>query len=110
MLAGDTVPCAGLDELCAGADVLVHTVVRRDLIEPIGLARLTDVLDYHSTVEDAAETAARAGVGTLVLTHLVPAPPPDAEHEWADAAPAPHFAGTVVVARDLLTLEVGPSD
>ena len=39
VLAGDTVPCAGLDELCTGADVLVHTVIRRDLIEPIGLPR-----------------------------------------------------------------------
>ena len=72
VIAGDTVPCPGLDELCAGADMLVHTVIRRDLIAPIGLPRLTDVLDYHSSVEDAAQTAARAGVGTLVLTHLVP--------------------------------------
>ncbi len=109
VLAGDTVPCAGLDELCAGADMLVHTVVRRDLIEPLGLARLTDVLDYHSTVEDAARTAARNNVSTLVLTHLVPAPRPEdeAEHEWAERARA-HFGGTVVVARDLLTLEVVP--
>ena len=106
VIAGDTVPCAGLDELCAGADVLVHTVVRRDLIEPIGLPRLTDVLDYHSTVEDAAQTAARNGVGTLVLTHLVPAPQPEAEHEWIARAGA-HFDGTVVVARDLLALDVG---
>ena len=98
-----------MDELCAGADVLVHTVVRRDLIEPLGLARLTDVLDYHSAVEDAAETAARNGVGTLVLTHLVPAPQPDAEHEWAERARA-RFDGTVVVARDLLALEVGPPE
>ena len=82
VIAGDTVPCAGLDELCAGADMLVHTVVRRDLLEPIELPRLNDVLDYHSTVEDAARTAARGGVGTLVLTHLVPAPRPEAEQEW----------------------------
>ena len=41
VIAGDTVPCDGLDELCAGADMLVHTVVRPDLIEPIGLPRLT---------------------------------------------------------------------
>ena len=106
VIAGDTVPCAGLDELCAGADVLVHTVVRRDLIEPIGLPRLTDVLDYHSTVEDAAKTAARNGVGTLALTHLVPAPQPDKEHEWVARAGA-HFDGAVVVARDLLALDVG---
>ncbi len=106
VIAGDTVPCAGLDQLAAGADVLVHTVVRRDLIEAIGLPRLLDVLDYHSSVEDAARTAARGGVGTLVLTHLVPAPAPGTEQEWIDLAAA-HFDGTVVLAEDLLTLEVG---
>jgi ribonuclease Z len=107
VIAGDTVPCAGLDELCSGADMLVHTVVRRDLIEMIGLPRLTDVLDYHSSVPDAAQTAARNGVGTLVLTHLVPAPAPGAEQEWIDQAAA-HFSGRVVVASDLLTLDLAP--
>ncbi len=106
VIAGDTVPCEGLDELCAGADMLVHTVVRPDLIEPIGLPRLLDVLDYHSSVEDAARTAARNGVGTLVLTHLVPAPQPGTETEWIALASA-HFDGPVVLARDLLTLDVG---
>jgi ribonuclease Z len=105
VIAGDTVPCAGLDELCAGADMLVHTVVRRDLIEQFGLPRLTDVLDYHSSVPDAAQTAARAGIGSLVLTHLVPAPAPGTEQEWLDQAQA-HFQGEVVLAADLLTLDV----
>jgi ribonuclease Z len=105
VIAGDTVPCAGLDELCAGTDVLVHTVVRPDLIEPIGLPRLTDVLDYHSSVADAAQTAARGAVRTLVLTHLVPAPVAGTEQGWLDQAVA-HFPGEVLVARDLLTLDV----
>ena len=105
VIAGDTLPCAGLDELCAGATVLVHTVIRRDLLEPLGLPRLTDVLDYHSSVEDAARTAARNGVGTLLLTHLVPAPQAGAEQEWVALA-AEHFSGHVVVARDLLSLDV----
>ena len=106
VIAGDTVPCPGLDELCAGAGVLVHTVIRRDLLEPLHVPRLDDVIDYHSTVEDAAKTAARSGVGTLVLTHLVPAPRPEADQEWADRARA-HFGGAVVVARDLVTVDVG---
>ena len=108
VIAGDTVPCPGLDELCAGADMLVHTVVRRDLIEPLGLARLTDVLDYHSSVEDAARTAARNDVGTLLLTHPVPAPRPGSEDEWVALANE-HFGGRVVVAQDLLSLEVARS-
>jgi ribonuclease Z len=105
VIAGDTVPCAGLDRLCAGADVLVHTVVRPDLIEQIGLPRLNDVLGYHSSVSDAAKTAARAGVRTLVLTHLVPAPAPGTEHEWLQHA-TPHFAGQVKLAVDLLREDV----
>ena len=105
VIAGDTVPCQGLDGLCAKADVLVHTVVRQDLIELIGIPRLTDVVDYHSSVADAAQTAARNGVRTLVLNHLVPSPAPGTEHECLKLASV-HFDGEVVLASDLLTLDV----
>jgi len=103
--AGDTVPCAGLEALVEGADVYVQTVVRPDLITPLGVPRLTDVCDYHSSVEQAARTAAAGGVGTLVLTHLVPAPAPGTEGEWADLARA-HFDGRILVAADLDAVEV----
>lgn len=104
-IAGDTVPCAGLDQLCAGADVYVQTVIRRSLVEAIPVPRLQDILDYHSSIQDAAATAARAGVGTLVLTHLVPAPWPGTEPEWAAEANEA-FDGTVVVAADLDEVEL----
>jgi len=108
VIAGDTVPCEGLDRLCAGADALVHTVVRRDQIEALGVPRLVDVLDYHSSVPDAARTAARNGVGTLVLTHMVPPVQPGAEQEWIDQA-QDEFGGTVVLSEDLTSVEVGPA-
>ena len=105
-IAGDTVPCEGLDRLVGGVGVYVQTTVRRDQIEAIGIPRMVDVLDYHSTIEQAAQTATRNGVRTLVLTHLVPPPPPDSpgEAEWAALA-AESFDGEVVVARDLTTIE-----
>jgi ribonuclease Z len=106
VLAGDTVPCAGLDALCAGADALVCTVVREDLIHALGMPRLVDVCDYHSTVEQAADTAARAQVGTLVLTHCVPPLAPGAEEEWRALAAA-HFDGEIVVAADLDVVRIG---
>jgi ribonuclease Z len=106
VIAGDTVPCATLDALCAGADALVITAIRRDLLEPIPLPRLQDILDYHSSVEDAAQTAARAGVGTLVLTHYVPAPDPAAYDEWRAIAAA-HFNGRIELGDDLHVVRVG---
>jgi ribonuclease Z len=85
--------------------VYVQTVIRRSLVQAIPAPRLQDVLHYHSSIEDAATTAARAGVSTLVLTHLVPSPWPGTEEEWADEARA-IFAGVVVVASDLTELEL----
>lgn len=76
VVAGDSVPCAGLDALTAGADAMVHTVIRKDLVQLVPNQRLRDILDYHSSVEQAANTAARAGVRTLILTHYVHPWPP----------------------------------
>lgn len=106
VLAGDTIPCAGLDALCAGADALVITAIRKDLIAGCGIKRLEDVLDYHSSVEQAAQTAERAGVSTLILTHYVPAIAPGGEDEWRERAAA-HFSGKVVLGDDLLEFPVG---
>lgn len=106
VIAGDTVPCAGLDDLCDGADAVVCTVIRDDLVRAVGVPRLVDVCDYHSTVEQAADTAKRAGVRTLVLTHCVPPIVPGTEDEWRARASAV-FDGEVVVASDLDQVLVG---
>ena len=105
-LAGDTVPCAGLDELCRDADLYVQTVIRKDLLSMVPNPRLQDILDYHSSVEQAAQTAARAGVKQLVLTHFVPPLQPGQEDDWRALA-AQHFDGEVVVGPDLTTAKAG---
>ena len=105
VLAGDTVPCEGLDRLCAGADMYVQTVLRRSLVEQIPMQRFLDTMDYHSSTHQTGQTAARASVGKVVLTHMVPAPFPGTEHEWiAEVAEA--YDGPVVIAEDLLVLDV----
>ena len=106
VLAGDTVPCAGLDELAKGANALVHTVIRADLVQQMPVQRIRDILDYHSSVEQAAGTAARAGVGTLVLTHYVPPLVPGQEDQWRAQA-ATEFSGPVEIGDDLLRVSVG---
>jgi ribonuclease Z len=105
VLAGDTVPCATLDRLSAGADALVHTAIRKDLLADVPIQRLRDVCDYHSSVEEAAATAARADVGTLVLTHYVPALVPGEEAVWRKLAET-GFGGRVELGDDLHRVEV----
>ena len=103
VLAGDTVPCAGLDGLCQGADMYVQTVLRDDLVRMVPMRRFIDTIDYHSTVTQAAQTAARGGVGTLVLTHQIPTPAIGAADEWIAAARA-HFDGHIVFGEDLASI------
>ncbi len=105
VLAGDSIPCATLDALCLGATAYVQTVIREDLVKLVPSQRLQDILDYHSTIEQAAETATRAGVETLILTHYVPGIAPGAEDEWRAIAAA-HFSGTIVLGDDLTAVEL----
>lgn len=104
VIAGDGVPCASLDELLVGASAYVQTVIREDLVKLVPVARLQDIMDYHSTVGQAAQTAQRAGVKALVMTHYVPAPAPGSEQEWR--ALASGFEGLVVMGDDLTSLDL----
>ncbi len=105
VLAGDTVPCASLDELARGAKALVHTAIRKDLVEQMPAQRIRDILDYHSSVEQAAATANRARVDILVLTHYVPPLIPGQEDQWRALAAA-EFGGRVELGSDLLRVPV----
>jgi len=110
VIAGDGVPCAGLDELVAGATGYVQTVLRDDLVRLVPVPRFQDILDYHSTVAQAADTARRAGVAVLILTHYIPGLAAGTEDEWRRQAAG--FPGQVVLGDDLTsidldTLEVG---
>jgi ribonuclease Z len=104
-LVGDTIPCDGVDDLAAGADAYVQTVIRRDLVEQAPNEMLHDILDYHSSVVDAARAAARCGVKRLVLTHMVPAPTPEQYPDWVARA-ADHFDGEIVIGDDLTTVTI----
>ena len=66
---------------------------------------MQDILDYHSGVVEAAQTAARVGAVRLALTHMVPAPPPEQYPEWIARA-REHFDGEVVIGDDLTTISV----
>ncbi len=104
-VVGDTLPCDGVDELAAEADCYVQTVIRRDLVAAIAHPMLQDILDYHSGVIEAAQTAGRVGAKRLVMTHMVPAPAPEQYPEWVARA-AEHFDGEIIIGDDLTTVTV----
>jgi ribonuclease Z len=105
VLAGDTLPCEGLDELCRGADLYVQTVLRDDLVRMVPMQRFVDTIDYHSTVAQAAQTAARCAVGTLLLTHQIPTPMTGADDEWIAAA-REHYDGEIIFGEDLTSISL----
>lgn len=105
--AGDTVPCLSLDALAAGAGALVHTVIRKDLIELLPQQRIRDICDYHSSVQEAAATATRAGVGILILTHYVPGIAAGTEDDWRALA-ASVFDRQIELGDDLHRVQVHP--
>ncbi|WP_375484173.1 ribonuclease Z [uncultured Mycobacterium sp.] len=107
VLAGDTVPCDSLDELARDADALVHTVIRKDIVNLLPQQRIKDICDYHSSVQEAAATATRAGVSTLILTHYVPGIAPGQEEQWRTLAAA-EFDGRIELGDDLHRVEIPP--
>lgn len=83
----------------------MHTAIRKDVITEIPIQRLTDVLDYHSSPEEAGQTAQRAGMDTLVLTHYLPAFPSGGGDDWRALA-AEHFDGVIELGDDVHRVEV----
>ena len=60
------------------------------------------LMEGHTSAEDAGRIAAKAQVGTLVLSHLLPGDQPEVTDEIWRAEAARHFDGPIVVGRDLM--------
>jgi ribonuclease BN (tRNA processing enzyme) len=110
VISGDTRPSPALVALARGADVLVHEVMHLPSIEaliasePNATTLREHLLASHTTTEQVGRLATEAGVRTLVLSHFVPGGHPFLEDRvWHDAV-RPHFAGELVVGRDLMEL------
>jgi ribonuclease BN (tRNA processing enzyme) len=105
VFSGDTAASDALVTLARGADVLVHEALYVPGAPGApGSALRKHIMDSHTSVEDAGRIAARAGVKTLVLSHLVPAEnPPVSDEQWLAGARRT-FSGRIVVGHDLLEL------
>jgi ribonuclease BN (tRNA processing enzyme) len=72
--------------------------------EPHATTLREHLLASHTTCEQVGKIATEAGVKTLVLSHFVPGGYPFITDEvWAEAV-RPHFAGRLVVGRDLMEI------
>lgn len=110
VISGDTRPSDGLVALARGADVLVHEVMYLPALEaliasePNATTLREHLLASHTSAADVGKVATRAGVKTLVLSHFVPGGFPFVtDDQWRDAV-RPHFAGEIIVGRDLMVV------
>jgi ribonuclease BN (tRNA processing enzyme) len=92
---GDTGPSERVVDLARDADVLLAEASHAERVPEDMAGRL-------SSARDAGTAAARAGVGRLVLTHLLPDTDPHASLRCAREA----FRGEVDVARPGLVLDI----
>lgn len=109
VISGDTRVCAEVEELARGADVLVHEACRRTaLADAIAGTAFEHIFEYHADTVALGGLAERAGVGHLVLTHLIP-PPRDAEsaNRFADDVRSGGYRGPLTVGEDLVTIGIG---
>lgn len=83
VLSGDTRKSAVVQREAMGVDLLVHEALSTPLVALLGEAALkaqrpnlkklfADIVDYHSSPEQAAETARDAKVAYLLLNHIAP--------------------------------------
>ena len=83
LITGDTIKLANIEQFAKGVDLLVHEALAPNLVGMMHetaaktgnqiMAKIThDILDYHASPVEAAETARDAGVGHLLYYHIVP--------------------------------------
>lgn len=102
VFSGDTGPSENLVRLAAGADVLVHEVIDPDWIATRPPASQQHHLTAHTSVDELGGIAQRAGVGSVVLTHMVPANIPRATLRRA----AKGFDGKLLIGEDGMEVPV----
>jgi ribonuclease BN (tRNA processing enzyme) len=117
VFSGDTAYSANLVRLARGADVFVCETIEvaamREAFErrvaqgayadnPEGIWK--HIVDTHTTTVDAGRMAKEAGVGMLVLSHLVPGALQPLSDEGYLRGVREQFAGRALVGKDLMVL------
>ncbi|MGL5837501.1 MAG: MBL fold metallo-hydrolase [Sphingorhabdus sp.] len=123
VISGDTAKSTSLAKASKGTDLLIHEALQPALVKMMttefeakgikNLAQITrDIVDYHTTPEQAAEVAKAAGAKQLVLTHIVPPIPSKFFYPAFLGDAASRYSGPIVVGEDgmLFTLPANKPD
>lgn len=106
VISGDTAVCEEVANLAAGADVLVHEVFDLSALPAGTVSDARKIAAYHSDPGAVGSLAQRAGVATLMMTHLIPAPQTvDDYARFVQAARSGGFEGEIIVCDDLATVQ-----
>ncbi|AMS43090.1 MULTISPECIES: MBL fold metallo-hydrolase [Aminobacter] len=110
VFSADTAFFPPLADFARGADILLHEAMLEEGVERLVArtgngARLREhLMASHSLAGEAGIIAARAGVGRLVLNHLIPADDPDiGEADWVEAV-RKTWNGPLTIGRDGLVV------
>jgi ribonuclease Z len=120
VLSGDTKLSSAVQREAMGVDLLVHEALSTPLMAMLGEAAaqaqrpnlkklFADIVDYHSSPEQAAQTARAANVGYLLLNHIAPPlPMPGLEKAFLGESEA-LYGGPIQVGADgdFVSLPVG---
>jgi ribonuclease Z len=101
VISGDCRPTDNLIENAKAADVLIHEVYLPEYLDGVDAKKpevAARLKRYHSTPEQAADVASKAGAKLLVFTHLIP---PNQDSTILERA-GKHFSGKIVVGKDLM--------
>jgi ribonuclease BN (tRNA processing enzyme) len=108
VFSGDTTYSENLIAFARGADLLVHEVLLTSALDRLlklvpTASRLREhIVAAHTDAEDVGRVAAAARVKRLALTHFVPSYDPTlTDDDWA-APVRRHYAGEIIVGRDLM--------
>lgn len=106
VFSADTAFCPPLADFAHRADILLHEAMLEEGVERLvartgnGARLRQHLMASHSLAEEAGTIAARAGVGRLVLNHLIPADDPDiGEAHWI-ASVRKTWSGPLTIGHD----------
>ncbi|OYT93838.1 MAG: MBL fold metallo-hydrolase [Burkholderiales bacterium PBB3] len=122
-ISGDTTATPSLVKAAQGVDILVHEALQPKLVHILetefknrNLGNMGqvmhDILNYHTTPEEAAAQATRAGAKQLVLNHIVPPMPVAYAYPAFLGDAAKFFDKPITVGEDgmLFSLPAGSTD